>query len=187
MRITGYEKNSLNDYTVSDLKLIAQKYYVTFKLPSGETSTNYNRLSKNRLIDAIESDSDYINANPNDRPTDDNSNRIRRIMNELVGIESQIYLMSRIREALEDTATPVPDEGKFYTYIYRAKTPGIKYDRHPLIACTEVYGSGFTGINFHWGKYRKYTWEEIKSNLYEVDAGELADLREIPYALFLNT
>ena len=28
---------------------------------------------------------------------------------------------------------------------------------------------------------------EIQSNLYEVDAGEIADLREIPYALFLNS
>ena len=121
------------------------------------------------------------------RPTDDDSNRIRGIMHELIGVENPVYLMKKIREALKYTTTPVPSEGKFYTYVYRAKTPGIEYDMHPLIACTEVYGSGFTGINFHWGKYRKYTWEEIQSNLYEVDAGELADLREIPYALFLNT
>jgi hypothetical protein len=112
------------------------------------------------------------------RPTDDDANRVRRIMHELVGVENPVYLMKRIREALKDTTTPVPDEGK---------TPGIEYDMHPLIACTEVYGTGFTGINFHWGKYRKYTWDEIQSNLYEVDAGELEDLREIPYALFLNT
>ena len=121
------------------------------------------------------------------RPTDDDANRIRRIMHELVGVENRVYLMKRIRKALKDTTTPVPDEGKFYTYVYRAKTPGIRYDMHPLIACKEVYRTGFTGINFHWGDYRKYTWDEIQSNLYEVDAGELADLREIPYALFLNS
>ena len=124
---------------------------------------------------------------PKDRPTDDNANRVRRIIGDLIGIESPEYLMVKIREALKDTVVQIPTEGKFYTYVYRAKTPGIVYDLHPLIACTEVYGSGFTGINFHWGKYRKYTWEEIQTNLYEVDAGELEDLREIPYAKFLNS
>ena len=124
---------------------------------------------------------------PKDRPTDDNANRVRRIIGDLIGIESPEYLMVKIREALKDTVVQIPTEGKFYTYVYRAKTPGIRYDLHPLIACTEVYGSGFTGINFHWGKYRKYTWEEIQTNLYEVDAGELEDLREIPYAKFLNS
>ena len=124
---------------------------------------------------------------PEDRPTDDNANRVRRIIGDLIGIESPEYLMAKIREALKDTVVQIPTEGKFYTYVYRAKTPGIRYDLHPLIACTEVYESGFTGINFHWGKYRKYTWEEIQTNLYEVDAGELEDLREIPYAKFLNS
>ena len=124
---------------------------------------------------------------PEDRPTDDNANRVRRIIGDLIGNESADDLMTKIREALRDTVVQIPTEGKFYTYVYRAKTPGIVYDLHPLIACTEVYGSGFTGINFHWGKYRKYTWEEIQTNLYEVDAGELEDLREIPYAKFLNS
>jgi len=192
MALTGYEKNRLNDYTISELKEIASNYYVTFKTPGGSTSTNYSRLNKNQLISAIENDRDYQRKSfeiigAEKRPTDDNQNRVRRIMNDLIGIESQIYLMKRIREALKDTVVPVPDEGKFYTYVYKAKTPGIRYDMHPLIACTEVYNTGFTGLNFHWGTYRKYTWEEIKSNLYEVDAGELADLREIPYALFLNS
>jgi hypothetical protein len=192
MALTGYEKSRLNDYTISELKEIATTYYVTFKTPGGSTSTNYSRLNKNKLISAIENDRNYRRkglelVDREDRPTDDNDNRVRKIMNDLIGIESQIYLMKRIREALKDTVTPVPDEGKFYTYVYKAKTPGIRYDMHPLIACTEVYSSGFTGFNYHWGKLRKYTWNEIQSNLYEVDAGEIADLRGIPYELFLNS
>ena len=33
----------------------------------------------------------------------------------------------------------VPEAGKFYTFIYNAKTPNISYDQHPLIACVEVF------------------------------------------------
>ena len=124
---------------------------------------------------------------PNQRPTDDDANRIRNIINDLIGVEDPEDLMLEIMNALKDTVTPIPDVGKFYTFVYNAKTPNIKYDQHPLIACTEVYSTGFTGLNFHWGKYRKYTWNEVAGQLYIVDAGEIADLREIPYAKFLNT
>ena len=85
MALTGYEKNRLNDYTVSELISIARNYYVTFKLPSGETSTNYGKLNKNQLISEIEKDRDYrsgapkINHRESDiRPTDDDGNRIRQ-------------------------------------------------------------------------------------------------------------
>ena len=124
---------------------------------------------------------------PNQRPTDDNANRIRNIINDLIGVEDPEELMLEIMNALKDKVTPVPDVGKFYTFVYNAKTPNIRYDQHPLIACTEVYSTGFTGLNFHWGKYRKYTWNEVAGQLYIVDSGEIADLREIPYAKFLNS
>ena len=124
---------------------------------------------------------------PNQRPTDDDANRIRNIINDLIGVEDPEDLMLEIMNALKDTVTPVPDVGKFYTFVYNAKTPNIRYDQHPLIACTEVYSTGFTGLNFHWGKYRKYTWNEVAGQLYIVDSGEIADLREIPYAKFLNS
>ena len=52
------------------------------------------------------------------RPTDDNANRIRRIMHELIGVENQIYLMIRIREALEDAKTRVPIPGKYLSLIH---------------------------------------------------------------------
>ena len=32
----------------------------------------------------------------------------------------------------------VPEPGQFYTFIYTAKTPNIRYDEFPLIACTDV-------------------------------------------------
>ena len=80
-----------------------------------------------------------------------------------------------------------PEPGKFYTFVYNAKTPRITYDQHPLIACTEVFRWGFRGTNFHLGKYRNYTWEEVAGQLYIVDYEELGDLLSIPYALRKDT
>jgi hypothetical protein len=31
-----------------------------------------------------------------------------------------------------------PEPGKFYTFLYKPKTPDIEYDQHPLIACTSL-------------------------------------------------
>ena len=77
--------------------------------------------------------------------------------------------------------TPIPDVGGFYTFIYNAKTPNIRYDQHPLIACTEVLQWGFRGINLHLRKPRQYTWEEVVGQLYIVQYDEVDDLLKIPY------
>ena len=94
-------------------------------------------------------------------------------------------MMLEIMEALNNTVTPVPDPGNFYTFVYNAKTPGETYDQHPLIACMELFPWGFRGLNFHWQKYRNYTWNELAGQLYIVQPNELDDLLAIPYAKFL--
>ena len=96
-------------------------------------------------------------------------------------------MMLEIMSLLNDTVTPVPDVGNFYTFVYNPKTPNITYDQHPLIACTDIFGWGFRGLNFHWRKYRNYTWNELAGQLYIVQPNELDDLLAIPYAKFLNT
>ena len=78
-----------------------------------------------------------------------------------------------------------PEPGKFYTFIYNAKTPNIEYDQHPLIACTKIKSWGFIRINFHWRKYRNYTWNEVAGQLHIVKYEELDELLAIPYAKFL--
>ena len=97
----------------------------------------------------------------------------------------QEEMMLEIMEALNDTVTPIPDPGNFYTFVYNAKTPGETYDQHPLIACMELFPWGFRGLNFHWQKYRNYTWEELAGQLYYVKPNELDDLLAIPYAKFI--
>ena len=63
-------------------------------------------------------------------------------------------MMMEIMELLNNTVTPIPEVGKFYTFVYNAKTPGKTYDQHPLIACTSLETWGFKGINFHWRQSR---------------------------------
>ena len=94
-------------------------------------------------------------------------------------------MMMEIMELLNDTVTPVPEVGQYYTFVYNAKTPNITYDQHPLIACTDLQAWGFKGLNFHWRQSRNYTWEELAGQLYVVQYNELDDLLAIPYAKFI--
>ena len=80
------------------------------------------------------------------------------------------------------TSTIVPDVDKFYVFVYKAKTPGIVYDQHPLVLVTAIYKWGFTGISSHWNDSRQYTWQEVISNLYEVEQDEIDLVSQIPIA-----
>ena len=114
------------------------------------------------------------------------NNRVREFLSELNNqTNDPEEMMLEIMDALNDTVTPVPDVGNFYTFVYNAKTPGESYDQHPLIACTSLERWGFRGLNFHWQKYRNYTWEELAGQLYIVQRNELDDLLAIPYAKFI--
>ena len=113
------------------------------------------------------------------------ANRIEPIKEDLESSNDPEDLMLMIMDAINDTVTPIPEVGKFYTFVYNAKTPNITYDQHPLIACTDLQSWGFRGLNFHWQKYRNYTWEELAGQLYVVQYNELDDLLAIPYAKFL--
>tara|TARA_B100000475_G_C14707886_1_gene191988 strand:+ start:31 stop:480 length:450 start_codon:yes stop_codon:yes gene_type:complete len=113
-------------------------------------------------------------------------NRIRTSLSELNNqTNDPEEMMLEIMDALNDTVTPIPDVGNFYTFVYNAKTPGEQYDQHPLIACTSLERWGFRGLNFHWQKYRNYTWGELAGQLYIVRPNELDDLLAIPYGKFI--
>ena len=113
-------------------------------------------------------------------------NRVREYLSDLNNrTNDPEEMMLEIMEALNDTVTPIPEVGKFYTFVYNAKTPDITYDQHPLIACTSLEGWGFKGLNFHWRQSRNYTWEELAGELYIVQWNELDDLLAIPYGKFI--
>ena len=114
-------------------------------------------------------------------------NRVREYLSDLNNrTNDPEEMMMEIMEVLNDTVTPIPEVGKFYTFVYNAKTPDITYDQHPLIACTDLQSWGFKGLNFHWRQSRNYTWEELAGQLYIVEYTELDDLLRFPYGKFIT-
>jgi len=110
--------------------------------------------------------------------------RIQPVVDNFTGLEGPDDIFIKLMEVL-DNLEIIPEGGKFYTFIYKAKTPNIRYDVFPLIACTSIEKWGFTGFNFHWNLTRNYTWEECQSQLYVIEANELEDARSLSYAKFL--
>ena len=109
-------------------------------------------------------------------------------MNQLEGISSEFssgpdYNMGLLLSYLTESEI-VPEADKYYVFVYRAKTPNIKYDQHPVIMCTGVYKWGFTGFNYHWMESRQYSWGEVVSNLYELSEDEFEIVQDIPLAKF---
>lgn len=107
-------------------------------------------------------------------------NRVRDVLNNLIGNEDPDDLMIELLNVLTEGGK-IPQPGKFYIFIYRPKTPNIQYDQNPFVAVTDVFKWGFRGINFHWGEVRQYTWDEIPGGIYEVYSSEVRDLQEIPF------
>ena len=75
----------------------------------------------------------------------------------------------------------LPDVGRYYTFVYQPKTPNILYDEYPLVAVTSIHEWGFTGVNYHWGDFRSYTWPEIPFKLHLIYPNEVDVMRSIPY------
>jgi hypothetical protein len=115
--------------------------------------------------------------------TDNDRNRVRAVVDGLVGTESADDIMLELLEVLQESGK-MPSVGKFYLFVYNAKTTSLTYDQNPLVAVTDVYSWGFKGINFHWGEMRQYTWNEVAGSLYEIYPSELRDLQELPVANF---
>ena len=107
-------------------------------------------------------------------------NRLENLVSDIIDMGDPDDMMLAISEVLTDTEI-IPDVGKYYTFIYSPKTPRIRYDQFPLIACVAVFQWGFKGLNFHWGEMRQYTFPEVVGGLYKVDEMELRDLRTIPF------
>ena len=72
------------------------------------------------------------------RPTDDNENRIRSIVDSVIGTEDPDDLMINLMDALTE-GSKVPQVGRYYTFIYNPKTPNIPYDSNPLVGVTEIF------------------------------------------------
>jgi len=114
-------------------------------------------------------------------PTEDNDNRVRGVIGDLIGVETADDIMTELITVLSEGGK-VPSSGKYYTFFYNAKTSGIQYDEHPLVGVTEVFSWGFRGINFHWGDNRQYDYNQIIGGLYEIYPEEMSDVIELGFA-----
>ena len=110
------------------------------------------------------------------------STKVSQLRKALVieGAEDADLIMMNILQIFNETDL-VPDAGKFYTFIYQAKTPRLEYDEHPLVAVTEVFRWGFKGYNYHWRQMRQYTWAEVVGSLHIVRENEVRYLSSLPY------
>ena len=115
---------------------------------------------------------------------DNKNNRFENKVSDIISLPNTDSMMYEIRE-IANEVDEVPSVGKYYTFVYQAKTPRILYDTHPLIACTEVLGWGFKGLNYHWGTWRQYTWDEVLTGFHIIYPMERTDLRSIPYQNFI--
>ena len=111
-------------------------------------------------------------------------NRLEHVVSDIIPMNDADDRMMAIMETLNDTVVTVPDIGRFYTFIYDPKTPRIRYDQFPLIACVGLFRWGFRGINYHWPGFRNYDWQQSIGNLYQAYPLEINDLRSIPYQNF---
>lgn len=111
------------------------------------------------------------------------TNRIEKKVDSIINLGDPDDMMIEILDTLKTTEI-IPTVGRYYTFVYSPKTPRIDYDQHPLIACIGLFKWGFRGINYHWGDFRNYTWEEVIGNLHLVYPLELSDMRSIPYQHF---
>ena len=119
-----------------------------------------------------------------ERYHEDQTNRLEHVASEINEMQDPDDMMLAITEILTETEL-TPDVGKFYTFIYAPKTPRIRYDQFPLIACVGLFRWGFRGMNYHWGgAFRNYTWEEVIGSLHVAYPLEMQDLRSFPYQNF---
>ncbi len=131
-----------------------------------------SKIQKGKIKPFLESQKEKLEAQK--------TNRIKPILKDLIGTEDPDDLMLEILEVLKET-TSSPEAGNFYTFVYKPKTPNIRYDANPLVAVMNVYSWGFSGINFHWGENRQYTFQEVVGPLHIVDKNEVDDLRRITF------
>jgi len=171
----------LENLSKNELVSLAKKYTVYYITKSGQGSiSNYESLTKEELIQLLKDDKDYQKATANLTRIDILKQKLEKTS------KSPKNIMNVILDVFSDTNSP-PIPGKYFTFRYFAKTPGLLYDQHPLIACVSVFDWGFHGFNFHLNKDRNYTWREVNSDLVIVKKNEISYMKTIRYVeMFQN-
>lgn len=126
---------------------------------------------------------------------EENKKRVSRtdeLESRIKNMSDQEEIMMEILDVFKDIEW-IPSQGKYYTFIYNAKTvlnrdyEGVRdldkvyYDQHPLVAVFRIYKWGFEGLNFHWKKIRRYTWQEVAGALHVINPDEMDYMKTVNY------
>jgi hypothetical protein len=112
------------------------------------------------------------------------SDRVSQLKRKIRNMYNSDDIMLSIMEVFTESEL-IPEVGNYYTFVYMAKTPKIIYDQYPLIAVTSIERWGFRGFNYHWNKFRNYTWREVIGKMHVIRENEIEYLRILPYAKFI--
>ena len=107
-------------------------------------------------------------------------NRIRPILNDLIGTEKPEELFVQVQDALRDSQEKIPAPNAVYCFEYYAVTEPLLTDRFPIVGVTGVFDWGFTGMNLHLGEPRNYNFNNIASPIYRLKTKEVAAARALP-------
>ena len=166
---------------------LGKKYFYVYETGKVTSSNDPDiEVGSNVYDDGVRKDIREEEDRPTD--TDENVNRIRGVVDSL-GRRNRRMHPTDIMQALITALDPIegmPQPDKYYTYIYNAKTPNIRYDQHPLVLVSSVGTEGFTAFSLHWRMMRKYTYPEIASSLYEIYPSEVSDALRLPTAYYLT-
>lgn len=163
---------------------VGSKYYYVYETGEVTSSSDPNiEVGSNVYESGIRKDPRPAKDRPTD--TDENRNRVRSITNQLIGTKDPDVIMNQLIQVLEKADAPIP--GKLYVYKYRAITPGIRYDRNPVVQMRMPLQDGWIAQNFHWlgrgESVRRYLSNEA-SDIYEIYPSELRDVLMLPLADF---
>ena len=81
------------------------------------------------------------------------SSRVSQLKRKIRNMYNPDDIMLSIMEVFTRSEF-IPDVGKYYTFIYLAKTSDITYDQYPLVAVTAVERWGFKALNYHWNEFK---------------------------------
>ena len=113
------------------------------------------------------------------------SSRVSQLKRKIRNMYNPDDIMLSIMEVFTRSEF-IPDVGKYYTFIYLAKTPDITYDQYPLVAVTSVERWGFKALNYHWNEFKNYTWQEVAGKMHVIEANEIEYMRSLPYTKFIT-
>ena len=110
-------------------------------------------------------------------------NNVNRVnpLRDMIGVATTPEeVMNALQIALQNSQTLIPPPGSFCVFTYYAETPGLLYDRYPLVVVEKLWGWGFQGINYHWREPRNYRWDRLGSPIFVLKPKELSAAQALP-------